>query len=152
MRLNKTAFIFVWLIGAAILFYGIGKLELYLNAESIKSAYSIILLFSGIKIMLYMLTGVYSGTLFLTSQLTVHRALFLAVFILFFILSFYPLLIFAVPMPMTDSLILHYQEFAFIAGLSLFMSLYKFRGTSAVRPQPAGEPANANDRTAGFRD
>ncbi|MGW9123942.1 hypothetical protein ACWGPW_02950 [Paenibacillus chitinolyticus] len=149
MRLNKTAFIFVWLIGAAILFYGIIKLELYLDAESIKSAYSIILLFSGIKIMLYMLTGVYSGTLFLTSQLTVHRALFFAVFILFFILSFYPLLIFAVPLPGMDVIYPNYQKFAFVAGLSLFMSLYKFKGASAVRPQPAGEPAN--DRTAGFR-
>ncbi|MFE6798902.1 hypothetical protein [Paenibacillus chitinolyticus] len=149
MRLNKTAFIFVWLIGAAILFYGIIKLELYLDYKRANSDYSNIFVLDSFKILLYIVTGICSGTLFLTSQLTVHRALFFAVFILFFILSIYPLLIFAIPLPGMDVIYPNYQKFAFIAGLSLFMSLYKFKGTSAVRPQPAGEPAN--DRTAGFR-
>ncbi|SEG74953.1 hypothetical protein SAMN02799616_04754 [Paenibacillus sp. UNC499MF] len=148
MRLNRTAFIFIWLIGAAIVFYGIIKLERFLDAESIKSTYSIILLLSGFKILLYMLTGIYSGTLFLTSQLTVHRALFFTVFLVFLLLSFYPLLIFAMPMPMTDFLILHYQKFAFVAGLCLFMSLYKFKGKSPAHPHQAGEPVS--DRAAGY--
>ncbi|WP_405082942.1 hypothetical protein ACI48J_12125 [Paenibacillus chitinolyticus] len=149
MKLNHTAFIFIWLVGAGIVFYGIGKLELYLDYERANSVYSNIFLLDSFKILLYMLTGVYSGTLFMTSKLTVHRTLFLAAFILFFILSFYPLLLFAVPLPGMDVIYPNDQKFAFIAGLSLFMSLYKFRGTSIVRPQPAGEPAN--DRAAGFR-
>lgn len=150
MRLNRTAFIFIWLIGAALVFYGIIKLERFLDAESMKSTFSIILLLSGFKILLYMLTGIYSGSLFLTSQLTVHRTLFFTVFLVFTLLGFYPMLIFAVPMPMSDFLILHSQKFAFVAGLCLFMSLYKFRSKSASYPQRAGEPVN--DRTAGFRD
>ncbi|MFS0838870.1 hypothetical protein [Paenibacillus sp. 1P03SA] len=147
MRLNRTAFIFIWLLGAAIIFYGIIQLERFLDAKSIQSTFSVMLLLSGIKILLYMLTGVCSGTLFLTSQLTVHRSLFFTVFLVFLLLSFYPLLIFAMPMPMTDFLILHYQKFAFVAGLCLFMSLYKGKGKSAARPHPKG---SADERTASF--
>ncbi|MGX4586040.1 hypothetical protein [Paenibacillus chitinolyticus] len=148
MKRNNTAFILIWLVGAAFVFYGIGKLELYLDYKRANSDNSNIFILDSFKILLYIVTGICSGTLFLTSQLTVHRALFFAVFILFFILSFYPLLIFVVPMPMMDFLILHYQKFAFIAGLSLFMSLYKFKGKSPARPHSA---ETADDRGAGYR-
>ncbi|MEY9094735.1 hypothetical protein [Paenibacillus sp. RC84] len=150
MKLNHTAFILIWLVGAGIVFYGIGTLELYLDYKRANSVYSNIFALDSFKILLYIVTGIYSGTLFMTSKLTVHRALFLTIFILFLLLSFYPLLIFAVPLPGMDVIYPNYQKFAFIAGLSLFMTLYKFRIKSPSRPQPAGEPANG--RAAGFRD
>ncbi|MFD7523081.1 hypothetical protein [Paenibacillus chitinolyticus] len=153
MRLNKTAFIFVWLIGAAILFYGIMKLELYLDFNRANSVYSNTFVLDSFKILMYIVTGICSGTLFLTSQLTVHRPLFFAVFILSLILSYYPLLIFVVPMPMMDLLILHYQKFAFIAGLSLFMALYPFKSQTGVgsgKEEPSVTGAQVADTKSGI--
>lgn len=88
MKLNHTAFIFIWLVGAGIVFYGTGTLELYLDYKRANSVYSNIFVLDSFKILLYIVTGIYSGTLFMTSKLTVHRALFLTIFILFLLLSF----------------------------------------------------------------
>ena len=140
MRLNRTAFIFIWLIGAAIFFFVTTQLRASIDEGFARLPQTFFPLLGIFKILLFMGTGFCSGTLFITSKPHVHRALFFTVFVIFFVLSFYPLFLFVTPLQSILTSYSNFEEFAFIAGLSLFMSIYPFKPKSGIHTWKENKP------------
>ncbi|WP_217558832.1 hypothetical protein [Paenibacillus sp. GbtcB18] len=154
MKLNKSLFILIWLLGAAIFFLVSTQLQDYIHEGIARLPGSFAPLLGTFKILLFMGSGIYSGTLFITSRIQVHRALFFTVFVIFFVLSFYPLFIYAAPpLMLLLSVYTNFEAFAFIAGLSLFMALYPFKsqvGVGSGKEDPSVTGAQAAETKSGI--